>query len=499
MTAKLNRTPGIHYDEIRGVCEMDPAPVCEAGVEIASESPPASGIRLNASHLAQLAASGSSLRVNSLWQSNPLFYSPLALPTALQGCSEDPVGPTGLTGDPIASIDPLGPEVSVNADPIMGKVRQTGIAMDADSASTVAWSVSNTSDLDEHGTYAAVAEGSGSSSSLRIAESPTSIPRDTSVARMGNGDSVVVFSRIEGDDAPSSLVAVRLDASGSPLGEEIEILPSSIRTGFPQGQVLPLSDGFLVVFRDGEGNLASARYDESGVEQGRDVLGSEPLDFQITAGTGDQWALAEISGSNEVRVRRFSGSTPAGVDHTFSTNPMPPTPRVSIAMQDDGAIMVAWNALLGENDPILQGNFLTPSGSPVGDNLIFRDLIQGGAFASEDHINSHALTTDHRGNFILAFEENRNLVAYVYNGSHRDGISLTDISTRTEPSSGPYADLLSGLSNTAIQNVDVRLSVSPDGLLSFIYNKIFTGEDGGTGDTLTFQSITRRDFEITYE
>ncbi len=499
MTAKIQRTSGIVYDETLGVCEPEPAPICEPEAGPESMRSSVQSIRLSASQLAGMAAQGSVAPVNSFWRSNPLQYSALSLPTALQGCAGDPHEANGLVGDPIDSIEVLGVETSLNADPIQGKIRQVQGSIDEASASTVVWSVSNTSDLDEHGTYAAVAAGDSLTSAQRVAVSPTSIPRDTSVARLGNGDSVVVFSRIEGDDAPSSLVALRLDASGSPLGEEIEILPSSIRTGFPQGQVVALNDGFLVVYRDGEGSLAWTRFDDSGIEQEQETLGEEPIQFQITRGAGDQWALAEITGSNEVRVRSFSGSTATGVNHTFTTNALPSSPEVSIAMQDDGAMMVVWNALLDADDPILQGNFLTSAGTPIGDNVIFRDLIQGGAFASEDHINSHAVTTDHRGNFILAFEENRNLVAYVYNGSQRDPISLTDISSRMEPDSGPYADLLAGLSDTAVQNVDVRLMASPEGLLSFVYTKIFTGDDSSSGDTLTFQSISRRDFQITYE
>lgn len=492
----MGETKVAFYNSYLGICQEPEVLSCEPPQEevvgIQDQY-----VSLNSSLMTQSLAATSNRQVNRIHGANPL--QSMALPFTLTACSQDAAGASGLSGLPIASISPVTDEAVVNAGPILGKVRQVAFTMNEDPNSTIVWSVSDFINPEAHGTYAVTASGSDLGSQQKVSDSPQGIPRDTSVARLANGQSVMVYSIIQGDAAPSEVVAQKLDETGNPTGPEISVLPEGVRTGFPAGQVVSLNDGFIVVYRDGEGELGLAEFDDSGVEVNRISLGEEPLAFRISRGEGNEWILAEITEGNQIKVRNFTGSESGGVETTVNANILPASPDISVAMQPDGAVMVAWNALDSGNDPLLEGAFLDGEGNQVGEILTLRNLIQGSGFDSEDHINSHHITTDHNGNFILAFEENRNLIAYVYNGNHRDEHSLTDISSTEIPSSGEYADALAGLSNLAVQNVEVDVEASGDGSLAFVYTKIMTGEDADLGETVTVQQITRRDYQITYE
>jgi hypothetical protein len=76
---------------------------------------------------------------------------------------------------------------------------------------------------------------------------------------------------------------------------------------------------------------------------------------------------------------------------------------------------------------------------------------------------------------------------------------LTDVASVSLENSGPFVDFLSGLDNVRLQNEDVILDASANGLLSFAFTKIYSGVDPQTQVTLSASKIVRRDYQITYE
>lgn len=492
---KISGVSNKYYDEQAGICREPEPLACLPDSHPSFKNIPDEFVYISPAQVNVLASVGSRLG-SSTWSASPLLLMPITLPIAAAACSFDTEGTGTGGGRPIADIQAITEESELNSDPIVGRLRQVALDISPESKGVMAWSVLDFDNPEAHGVYSRVSEDSTLKLMKRIAPAVGNIPRDTSAAVLSNGESVVVYSQIQGDNAPSSLTAQRLNANGDPTGEVIEILPETIRTGFPQGQVIASEDGFIVVFRDGEGKLQMASYNLSGIEQERKELGTEPLNFQIVAGGGGDWALATL-GDQQVQVRMFrSGASEVSTD--VETLPIANSSDLSLAMQDDGSVMVVWNALSG-TDSVLEGAWLGPDGAQVGDNQILRNLVRGTGFDNLDHVNSHSLTTDHRGNFILAYEENRSIFARVYSGTVRDDHALTDIASFSQDETGPYGDFLAGLDNVSVQNVDVGVDASEDGLLSFVFTKIFSGTDSATGETLTANKIVRRDYQISYE
>lgn len=515
---KISVNPTIYYDEGAGLC-LSPESLASFPKEGSAPKPLTKGsLHLSGARLAQLAAGGSQAAVPMLWR-NPASLTPGTLLLGITGCAADASGSGGM-GDvgmegpmeirSIADLSPVDREAALNPDPITGEIRQVALGMNRTGEGVVAWSVKDFVDPSGHGVFSAPA-------GERIAAAAGSIPRDTSVAVLPGGDSILFWSQIQGDSAPSSLLAQRLDAGGRPQGAPMIVLPEAIRTGFPRGQVLPMGEGFVAVFADGEGNTTAAVYDAEGQEQERQTIGPEAGTFQIASAGGEEWALATLEGGL-IRVRKFSGAAPTGVEMTLDPNPIaetvdgPPlapdivgnvniaaSSDLSLAMQPDGSMMVAWNALSDQGESLLEGAFLNPDASPVGNNILLRNLVQGSGFDSQGHINSHSLTADGKGNFILGYEENRSLFGQIYHGPERQPIPLEDIASQRMDNTGAYADLLGGLDNPSVQNVDVQVAVSREGLLALAYTKILSAVDPATGETVTVNKVMRRDYQISYE
>jgi len=505
---KISTTPSLYYDEVEGICRLPEESVCRD--KFASKypaflrSPPKDSFRRYSPQRLAYDAFGSSYPTSpsKAWGSS-LLLGPASLVFSLTGCGEDPAV-IGLSGRPIAFVEPKSEEVTLNDQPIEGKLRQSALSTREGNQSIVAWSVIDEADPSQHGTFTFARSGETGGTQEQVATS-TQQQSNTSVVSLRNGQSVVIFSRFTGEEGGdvSSLVAQLVDAGGKPLGNEISILPevtfsSSARTEVPSGQVVPMTDGFLVVYNDGAGNLTAARYGFDGISKGETRLSDPPVRYKISHGSGDRWALAEAVGSNQIRVRTFNGVSGAGVDQILNTSTFSSTSNISMAMQPDGVLMLGWNAVRSDIGPIVEGAFLDSSGNQVGSNRVLRNLGVAQP-TTEEHFNSHGLASDGQGNFVFVFEENNNLIAHFYNGDRLDPNSLTSISSSIPDSSGPYFDILKDLSNLKVQNLDVRAAISPEGLLSVVYTKILSGNDNLNATTTSLQRITRRDYQINYQ
>lgn len=423
---------------------------------------------------------------------------PAGLATSCSGPEEG----TPIVGDPIAFVEPVGGEQFLNTNPIEGVIRQPVLSYNNGSRWAAAWSVRDEFSPEEHGSFVVTGLGESSGAPVQVSED-TSLHRGTSVTALDNGEAVVSYFLLRGDDVPSSVRAQRVDSAGSPLGSEIEILESRIRTQDPQVRLVTQPEGFLAVFLD-VGELGVIRFNASGNEVERQTLSRDATGFGIARGRGDEWALAEIIGSNQIRVHRFQGLGLMGSPRTITTTTLSANPRVSVALQEDGSMMLAWNAFSSSGTPtgnFIEGAFLDPTATQIGSNRILRDVTEGSGRLHEGDFNSHSLTTDHRGNFVLAFEENRKISAIIYNGNREatnddgEAIILSELSSSELPGTGPYAGLL----NPEIENVDVTVGLSSDGLLSFLYQKIILGQRPGEDFSTILQAVTRQDYRIVYQ
>jgi hypothetical protein len=515
--SKVKSLEAAYYDYELGLCRMGPAPICmdHGAAEPASTSLD-SYQTLSTQQLADDAFAGVSPRNPSLWSASANEFLKNAFSGPMMTACSSNGGPETSGVGAIGNITPLGNEENLNDLPITGKIRQVDFKTHETSPrSAVAWSTADETNLDNPGeppykTFAYIRDGDSGGEQVLVAQSvpptsvePVMIQRDTAVAVIGNDQTVVAFFRTEGDDLPSDVVARRLGQDRRVVGSEIRILPAAIRVGSPLPRLLSVEEGFVAVYRDG-GRLGAAQFDSGGAEIGRiTIAGSDSSShFEVAAGSDGTWALAEILTGNQIRVRTFEGLRTTEVEAVIaSTNTIPATPQVSIAMQPDGKMMVAWNAdagTAGTPNPILLGAFLDAGGGVMEGPRLLRDITQGIGNSSEVIFNSHSLAADGRGNFILAYEENRNIVANVYHGTDEDRV-LTGVSNTALEGSGPYWEALGGLQNQRVENVDVRAAVSPQGTLGFVYTKVLSGDDPQTNTTTTLHRITRRNFQITYK
>jgi hypothetical protein len=135
-------------------------------------------------------------------------------------------------------------------------------------------------------------------------------------------------------------------------------------------------------------------------------------------------------------------------------------------MQQDGRMMVAWNAV-ESSDQRIDGAYLGANANVEDGPFVLR---------RSDRAHTLALASDHRGNYGFAWEEGGLINAYLYNG------------TRNPATPGAFSSISSG-----DQNSNVLLTISPEGTLSLVYDKA----SSEAGQTL--HNIARRDFRLVYK
>ncbi len=527
MSLRNNPTPpsGLVYDWDQGVCYSNSEIPTESKKLAANADryEPVSPLRQ-----ALDVFGDESTRPMRLWDNNLILKSFAVVPVGAAAVSLSPVfatacsfdsSGTGEVAKSISSITSLSSEKVMNEFPITGTLSGVGIAGNEttegfDVLTAVAWSTENFLDPARHGTFLNLRDGADDFAQDQVDSDPNFLNQGTSVAVMKNGETVVSYFRFQGDDVESTVVARRLARAGDQVGADIEILGPKIRTEAPELKLIATEEGFIAVYKeqnsDGTHKLVASEFNGDGVLQESKTISNLGGPFQIARGMDGEWVLAQIVGASKIRVRTFLGMNEGQVDTEISTDTLPAEPRVSVAMQENGSIMAVWNGTEssgGASDPILQGAFLEPSGKIKRGPFLVRRLgeaVQSG----EVHFNSHSVAADQEGNFIVVFEENRNMVAYVYEGTERRAdLTKSDISSKTFNPSGEYQDIFQGLQNTSAQNVDVQVMIhpedpsQPDGakVLSFVYTKILSGDDPSTGTTTTAQQIIRRDYRIDYK
>ncbi len=475
MSPPINFTPppGAIYDDELGVCRPAEEPLPTLGLCEASASLAPAPIILDRSQISvarlyhDAFGSPNTAPVNrGIWGLSPARFSGWALAGSLTACSSEP-SDAPVPGDPISRVEALGGESTLNSQPIRGNIDGVGLGSNDGNRSVVAWSAFDATSPANTGTFAFLRSSETGGSQFTVSGEATSRHLSTTTAMLSDGNAVVVFTRATGTDSPTSIVAQRVNSSGAPQGGEIEILAPEIRDSAPAAQVVATESGFVVVFRGGSGNLQARLFNNSGAPQGSAVnLGTAPSQYALASGFANRWALAEIVTPNRIRTRTFDGAASAGSEHTLSVPNFPSDPDISLAMQGDGSMMQAWNTLEGSDNRI-DGALLNEAGERVAGPFVIR---------RSGLANTLALASDHRGNYAFAWEEGGRINARIYNGT-QEFFTPTDFSNIS----------------TGTANSNILLSVSPEGILSLVYDK--TSESGG--DVL--HSITRRDYRIIYQ
>ncbi|MFO1463843.1 MAG: hypothetical protein U1F66_08685 [bacterium] len=450
------------YDEAAGLCRpAEPADlVCEAS-PVQPQIDDAFLATVSRSQLLRDAfGPPAQPRPNPVFRDSPFAYTPLALFTGLQGCSS-PTEPPPV-GDPVQSASPLGPELTMNSQPLAGNldgVQLTG----SGSGTAVAWSVFDSTTPANTGTFAFLRSGSSGGSQSTVSNEATARHLTTSAAMLDNGDSIVVYTRTDGDPGTARIVARRISSSGTPVGSEMTLVGAADRSSVPDAQVVSTGNGFVAVYRDGNGQLVATSFNADGTQTGTRNLGAAPASrnrYAVARGEGNTWVLAEIASGNQVHVRSFAGTNPGAIDDTISTSGFSSTVNLSVAMNEEGAVMAAWNSEGGGiSAAVLNG---------PGSEAPFR-------VTSSSLANTMSLANDHRGNFFFAWEQGGQVLARVYNGT----------SSFTTP-----ADFT--VIATGNQNSNVQAHVSDDGI--FTISWIRSSTSGG----VTQQNLLRRDYRINY-
>ncbi|MGH7828586.1 MAG: hypothetical protein ACREP8_00270 [Candidatus Binatia bacterium] len=471
MSPPIEFNPNLNgiYDETEGVCRMEAPPAAEP-VCVASTLPAVdeyADMSVSRLYHEAFGPARASASPPTLWSVNPATLNPVGALATLTGCGSDPDQPVN-PGDPIAFLERLGGEQTLNGQPIRGNLN--GVDLSATGvASVVAWSVFDSTNPAETGTFALIRSGESGGSAALLDPDTSALHLGTSTAVLENGEVVVAYVKATGEGEPSSIVARRYSGSGAALGAEITVLSSAVRTELPGVRLIPLGQGFLAVYRDGIGRLSAQAFAADGRSQGTvDVWTDEGLSqglgrFAVSRGAGDEWCVAMFSG-NGIQVRAFSGLNPGAADTRVEAAELSPEPDLAVAMQPDGSMMLAWNTL----NQGIRGAILNAGGS----------VAHGGPFAIRDSglANTLSLAGDHRGNYLFSWEEAGQINARIYNGT---------------PSFATFPELSTISSGFA--NFDVQSAISEDGVMSLVYAR----SQNVSGETLI--DLWRRDYRIVYQ
>lgn len=449
------------YDEVEGVCRLEPI-LAEAPVCMAPEAPEVASVdRYESVSRSQILAEafGASRPVARNWGS-PLAYSAWSLLSGPVACSgpTEPVEP----GDPLRSASPQGGPITMNPQPLRGNLNEYDLS-GGGSHTAVAWSVFNSTTPAETGTFAFVRDGAAAGSVVTASNDASALHLFTTSATLDDGSTIVAYTKATGEDEPSSIVARSISPTGTVGSTEITILASGVRGTLPDAQLVSTGTGFIAVYRDGDGHLKAAAFNASGVAQGAPQdLGTAPSKFAVNRDESGNWILAEIVSDTEIRVRNFAGLRNDGIDRRISTGGFPSSPNLSVAMQEGGTVMVAWNKAGGG----IMGAVLNGEGDTSGAPFEVR---------SSGLANTMSLASDHRGNFVFAWEEAGAVLARVYNGT---------------PSFTTPADF--STISTGNSNSNVQAHVSDSGRLTISWVNSSTSG----GDTL--QDLIRREYQLNY-
>ncbi|HKX11997.1 MAG TPA: hypothetical protein VJP40_02500 [bacterium] len=462
---RISPPPGVIYDDVEGVCRAEPllaeAPVCEQVCRAPSAGTPPVDRYASISHSQLIAdALGNSRQsVQRTW-GNPLahsFWTVLSGPVACSGPAE-PVQP----GDPVRSATPQGAASVMNAQPLSGNLNEYDLSGGAEATATV-WSVFNSTVPAETGTFAFVRNGAAAGTLVTASNETSALHKFTTSATLEDGSSIVAYTKATGEEEPSSIVARRISASGAVEGSDITILAPGVRATLPDAQLVATASGFVAVYRNGDGRLMAAAFNNSGVAQGSpEDLGPAPSRYAVNRDEDGHWVLAEIISDNEIRLRTFDGVRATGVDETISTSGFPASPGLSVAMQEGGTMMVAWNKDGGG----IMGAVFNGEGGISGSPFEIR---------SSGLANTMSLASDHRGNFVFAWEEAGAILARVYNG------------TPSFTTPADFATISSGNSNS---NVQAHVSDTGRLVLTWVQSSSSGGE--------TLQDLMRREYQLNY-
>ena len=251
---------------------------------------------------------------------------------------------------------------------------------------------------------------------FRVNSYTTSHQQFPAVAADAAGNFVVVWAS-QGQEDPdfAGVFGQRYDAAGAPLGGEFQV--NSYTTQIQSKPALAMEDSgnFIVVWesngQDGSiFGIFGQRFDSAGVPQGSEF----PVNSFTTASQGTPAVAVDAAGNfvvvwqsygqdgshYSVRGQRFSAAgTPAGVEFQVNSFTTGPQRDPSLAMNDAGDFVVAWQSYLQDGSFYgIFGQRYSAAGTALGTEFPVNAVTDNNQVVA-------AVTADGVGNFVVVWED----------------------------------------------------------------------------------------------
>lgn len=308
----------------------------------------------------------------------------------------------------------LGPEFEIGDDPADVEAKPQAAA-DSEGGFVVVWEAGWNADGDSYGVLARRFEANGApvGSGFVVNEYTTGLQVFPDVARLANGDFVVVWGGLYGQDGDQGGVfGRRFDSAASPVGGEFRV-HSATSGDQHDAAVLGAADGgFLVVWDHDDGSdheIRAARFDSDGGTVGGELVLSDPSgedDFDPRAallpdgGFVAVWERTEGDGSGKSVHARFLSSlgVPLAVDFPVNVFTTWDQEDPEVAALADGGFAIAWESqkVDGSGSAAVARVFEADGTPRTGDVLVNLHTL-------EDQVNPSVAAAE-GGGFVVVWE-----------------------------------------------------------------------------------------------
>jgi hypothetical protein len=365
--------------------------------------------------MAATARLGASAETVALSSSRMISWTPRTV-SLLSGASLFALGSAGCSSDdstvghtPDArSVDPVGSEYPLTANSSTGTNQGLSLAINGSGNLVAAWADVVAGSTTGTGVFARPFDSLGSPGDVTTVDSPSSsVDVNPSVSTNSRGNFVVSWTNATGPaDSPSSVLARRFDNTGRSVGATLTAVAPAVQNPLPLSSVVLFEDGGFAVISGATGHLFNA--DNSSADNiNLDLGGSTAGAVGVGTTTQGQWAWTAIvpgsGGSSEVRFQRFNGHSPVGAASSFPIGNLGTAASVRVATLPNHGSMVVWQTNGG-----MRGQIVDEEGRPFETPFSINSVSPGQSFS---------IASDERGSFVVAWEEGNQIKASVYNGT----------------------------------------------------------------------------------
>ncbi|MDZ4780181.1 MAG: hypothetical protein SGJ19_08015 [Planctomycetia bacterium] len=281
-----------------------------------------------------------------------------------------------------ASGEPRESEIRVNEP--LGKARYSSVAVGAGGEAVIVWTAYEHLDGSGQGVFGRYFDPGGQPSGgvFQVNQTEAYHQRTPAVAFTADGEFVVTWADLLGDDDFNGIKARRFFGDGVPLSDEFLVNSTTVGNQFdPVVSSSVLGESFYVAWTDdraGRSEIRAQHFSAEGAQMGDEFLVSETADAMnrwpriATAADGSllaTWSVESAAGGGwDVVVRRFSVqgvplSAPAQVNTTTTGDQ-----RFSaLTVDSDGNALIAWmDNSVGATSPQVVLREVANTGVPFG-------------------------------------------------------------------------------------------------------------------------------------